>query len=131
MKQLAGRAAAMEPLVQIGAHAEADQGIAQVRRMVASRDRTIRELEATFVDLCETNQAIHERGQHYIEDLEASQEKARHRIEDLEASEQKTVADFNGLDQEYRRLRGMLPVRIAARLSRLWQRVSDKVSEGA
>jgi MoaA/NifB/PqqE/SkfB family radical SAM enzyme len=129
MKQLAGRAAASEPLVQIGgAQGEADRGIAQVRRMVASRDRTIRELEAGFVELCETNREIHERGQHYIEDLEAGiadlesgHEKARRRIEDLEASEQKAVADFNSLEREYRRLRGTLPGRIAARLSRLWQ----------
>lgn len=123
MRQLAERAAAMEPLVRIGeAHTDDSQGIAQVRRVAAGRDRRIRELEALFVDLCATNAAIHEKGQRKIDELEAGQEKARRRIEHLEASQQKALADFADLHREYSRLRGMLPVRIADKVSRLWRR---------
>jgi hypothetical protein len=45
IKQLAGRATGMQPLVQIG---ETPSGIAAVGRMVSARDRQIRELEAIF-----------------------------------------------------------------------------------
>ena len=125
MQQLAGRAAAIGPLVQIGAP-DVSHGIAQVRRMLAARDQRIHELEALFVELCEKNAAIHERGQQRIDDLEAgvaelqaAQEQARRRIADLETSEGKAVADFDDLQREYRRLGGMLPVRLWRGLRRV------------
>jgi hypothetical protein len=60
--------------VQIG---ETQPGIAAVRRLLASRDQQIRELEALFVELCERNQEIHLRGQQHIAQLEREIESLR------------------------------------------------------
>ena len=76
-------------LVQIG---EAQPNIAAVRRLLASRDRQIRELQAMFVQLCQKNQEIHERGQRHIASLE----------EDIQS------------------LRWQHPARLASMVSKLW-----------
>lgn len=107
MRQLADRAMGMQPSVQIG---EAQLGIAAVRRMIALRDQRVRELQAMFVELCEKDVAIHERGQQHIGHLAASEAKA--------------ISDFRHLEREYRRLRGMVLVRIADKCSRVWSRLT-------
>jgi len=123
MQQLAERAAAAGPFVQIGAEPDGGGGIAQVRRILAARDQRIRELQAMFAALCEKNAAIHEQGQHRIDrleaDLETVQERARRRIASLEASERKALADFHDLQREYQRLSARLPVSLWRRLRRL------------
>ena len=55
---------------------EAPSAIAAVRRMVASRDRRIKELEVMFTQLCDNNAAIQERSQEHIAHLEAQTEAA-------------------------------------------------------
>ena len=84
MMHLADRAAQVRPLVRIG---EAPPAIAAVRRLLASRDQRIHELEVMFAQLCDRNAAIHERGQEHIAHLESKAEAA--------------VADFRGLEREF------------------------------
>lgn len=91
MKQLADRASAIAPLVQIGAQ-DGAHGIAQVRRMLVSREQQIRELEARFTDLCRTNAAIHEHGQRYIDELVANGRAAQQSIGELEAAHERARA---------------------------------------
>jgi MoaA/NifB/PqqE/SkfB family radical SAM enzyme len=73
MMRLVDRAAQAQPLVQIG---EAPPAIAAVRRLLASRDQCINELKAMFVQLCDKNAALHERGQKHITHLESKAEAA-------------------------------------------------------
>jgi len=110
MQQLADRAALIQPAVQIG---EPPSQIASVRRTLNARDRQIHELQAMFVQLCSQNAAIHEKGQQYIDTLEAH-------IADIEAREQRLETDCNELKSENERFSRMLVVRIANRLARLF-----------
>jgi len=68
MMDLADRVAQAEPLVPTG---EAPSAIAAVRRMVASRDQRIKELEVMFAQLCENTSAIHDEAREHIAHLEA------------------------------------------------------------
>ncbi len=110
LQQLADRAAQVQPVVQI--HEPSSQ-IASVRRMLTARDRQIHELEAMFVQLCSQNAAIHEKGQLYIDTLEAN-------IADIQARAQQLEADCNELKSENGRFSRMLVVRIANILARLF-----------
>ncbi len=110
MKQLADLAARTLPLVEIG---EPPSQIASVRRVLAARDRQIRELQAMFVQLCGQNAAIHEKGQQYIDALEGD-------VADLQARELRLEGDCNQLASENKRFKRMLAVRIAKRLGRLF-----------
>ncbi len=67
MKGLLARAAKLAPLVQIGGE---PSPVGAVRRKIAEAERSARELGVMFQQLCETNQAIHERGQQYIDHLQ-------------------------------------------------------------
>ena len=55
---------------------EARSAIAAVRRMVASRDQRIQELEVMFAQLCDNTAAIEKRAQEHIAHLEAKAEAA-------------------------------------------------------
>ncbi len=68
MMQFADRAAQAEPPVPTG---EAPSGILAVRRMVASRDQRVKELEMMFAQLCDNISAIQERSKEHIAHLEA------------------------------------------------------------
>ena len=70
---LAERAARPQSLVPTG---EAPSAIAAVRRMVASRDQRIKELEVMFAELCDNTAAIQEKAQEHIAHLEAKTEAA-------------------------------------------------------
>ncbi len=126
MRQLADRAQRMQPLVQIG---EAPIAIAAVRRKLADRDRRIHELESMFVQLCENNGIIHEKGQNYIDALERD-------LAIAQATHQRSMADYQRLECEYQRLRRMPVMRVAHALSsvfpsslRRFARLPGKTSE--
>lgn len=106
MKRLADRVSGLEPLIQIG---QALPAIAAVRRLLASRDRRIHELESMFAQLCEKNGAIHEKGQQHIEHLEAKVEGA--------------AANFRRLEGEFTRFRRRPLVRAADIVSRAWAKL--------
>ncbi len=103
-RELAGRAAAIAP------DDAPAPSIASVRRILASRDQRIHELQAEFVQLCERNEDLHRKG--------------REHIAHLEAKCASTLADFERLDRHYAEFRRRPVVRLAARLSRLWGRAS-------
>jgi hypothetical protein len=105
MKQLAGRARDAQPLVRIG---ESPTEIAAVRRMLAARDQRVRELEAMFVRLCETNAEAHNTGQRQIDALEAELAAALAR-EQAAAGERDRLAGVSRT----------LPGRVAARIVNL------------
>lgn len=109
MRQLADRAAPMEPLVEIG---DASSQIGAVRRKLSDRERHIRELEALFAELCQKNAEIHEKGKQYIDSLEA-------RLEESKQRERRSAADYRELQREYQALKDSLAVRIAGKVSRL------------
>jgi chromosome segregation ATPase len=92
---LADRAARAQSLVETG---EGPSAIAAVRRMVASRDQRIKELEVMFVQLCDNNAAIHERAQEYIAQMEAKLQKntdeVQRHIDHLEAKTAAAVAEL-------------------------------------
>ena len=102
---LAERAARTQPLVPV---AEGPSGIAAVRRMVASRDQRIKELEVMFAQLCDNNKAIHDQAQEHIVHLEAKvaaalaeleknteiHERTQRHIAHLEAKAEAAVAEF-------------------------------------
>jgi len=67
MKELVARAWQMRLSLPTGS---ASPAIAAVRRLLDSRDQRIAELEAMFVQLCEANAAVHEKGQEHIDHLE-------------------------------------------------------------
>jgi hypothetical protein len=81
--------------------------------VLAARDRQVRELEAMFAQLCENNAAIHEKGQKYIDTLEA-------RLAELQTREQQQSAAYEKLDSECRLLKRTIAVRAPGRLSRLF-----------
>lgn len=112
MQALAERAARLQPLLQIG---ESPSRIAAVRRSQSARDRQIHELQAMFLQLCETNAEIHRHGQHYIDILETN-------YADLNAKQQQLLADRDRLDRENQNLRRRLPVRIAGAVINLLRR---------
>ena len=101
MMHLADRAAQAQPLVQPG---EAPPAIAAVRRVVASRDRHIKELEVMFAQLCEKNAAIHQRSQEHIAHLESKAEAAvaqLHRLEgELTAIHQRSQEHIDHLESK-------------------------------
>ncbi len=70
---LAGRVARTQALVPAG---EAPSAIGAVRRMTASRDQRIKELEVMFAELCDNTSAIQEKGQEHIAHLEAKADAA-------------------------------------------------------
>ena len=106
MKRLADRASRLPPLIQIG---QGPPAIAAVRRLLASRDRRIHELESMFAQLCEKNGTIHEKGQQHIEHLEAKAEAA--------------AANFRCLEGEFTRFRRRPLVRAADIVSRAWAKL--------
>jgi len=82
MKDLSERAARLRP----GKPSELP-ALSAVRRLVSARDRSSLELGALFRQLCETNSAVHERGQDYINQLESELGAARQaysRFEELQ-----------------------------------------------
>ncbi len=109
MKQLADRARRMQPLVQID---EAPSAIAAVRRKLSDRERRIQELESMFVQLCEKNGIIHEKGQKYIDALERD-------LAIAQAGRERHATDYRQLEREYQRLRRMPVMRLAHALSRV------------
>ena len=128
MKHLAGRAEAMLPLVTID---EKPSGIAAVRRLLAARDRELREMYTIVEQICEANREIHENGRRHIAQLEiqeaeldARESEARAHIVHLEAKAAKAVADYEALDNEFRRFRSWRVIRLALLLAKLgrWMR---------
>ena len=65
-----------------------------VRRLVSARDRQVPKLEAMFVQLSDNNAAVHEKGQEYIDTLEA-------RRADMQTREREQSSAFDKLDWEY------------------------------
>jgi MoaA/NifB/PqqE/SkfB family radical SAM enzyme len=104
MGRLASRAAAAQPLVQIG---EQPAEIVAVRRMLADRDRRVHELEVMFARLCETNAEAHAVGQQQIDSVAAELAAAR-------ACGQAASADRDRLAAILRTLPGRLASRIAS-----------------
>jgi len=102
---LAERAHRTESLVPA---AEGPSAIAAVRRMVASRDQRIKELETMFIQLCDNNAALLEKSQEHIAHLEAKadaalaalekntalREETQKHIAHLEAKAEAAVAEF-------------------------------------
>ncbi len=83
----ADRAARARALVPAS---ETPSAIAPVRRMVASRDRRIKELEVMLDQLCDTNAAIQEKAQEHIGHLEAKAEAAVAELEKTTAIREQT-----------------------------------------
>jgi len=104
MSRLAERAAAAQPLVQIG---EKPSEIAAVRRMLTARDRRARELEAMFVQLCETNAEAHATGQRQINAVEGELAAAR-------AGQLAAAAELDRMAAVLQTLPGRLAQRIAS-----------------
>ena len=117
MNHLAARAAYLEPLVQIG---DASPEIAAVRRKLADRDRQVRELQTMFAQLCRTNAEIHEKGQTYINALEA-------RVAEFQERDRENAADYQQLNCAYQDLKRSFAVRIADAFSR-WFPSTSKLS---
>jgi hypothetical protein len=116
MSRLARRAEAALALVTID---DRPSGIASVRRLLATRDRSICELQAMFSQLCETNRETHERGRQHIAQLEARDSEACAQIAHLEAKAAKAVADFEALEEEVRGFRSWRIIRLALAMVRL------------
>ena len=72
MKDLRERAARLQP-----DEACESPALGAVRRLLEERERSSSEWEALFRELCETNAALHERGQAYIDHLESELTAAR------------------------------------------------------
>ena len=92
MMGLADRVAQAEPLVPTG---EAPSAIAAVRRMVASRDQRIKELEVMFAQLCDNTSAMHEEARQHIVHLQAKTEAALAELEkntEIHESTQRHIA---------------------------------------
>jgi MoaA/NifB/PqqE/SkfB family radical SAM enzyme len=100
MKNLTGGNAALP-------EAETPSGLTAVRRMLGSRERRIAELEAMFVQLCDTNDSMHTEGQRYINHLEAQ-------IRDV-------VRGYERLDAELEAYRQSRLMNAAARLRTAWR----------
>jgi hypothetical protein len=78
MKDLRERAARLQP----GESCETP-ALNAVRRLLKGREQSSLEWEALFLDLCETNAALHERGQVHIDHLESELRAARQAHGDL------------------------------------------------
>lgn len=57
--------------------------LSAIRRMLDARESSYLELQSLFRQLCETNGALHERGQAYIDKLESELAAARHVCDEL------------------------------------------------
>ncbi len=86
-----------------------DAPIASVRRMLASRERRIRELESMFRDLCDTNAEFHNGGQRHIDHLEAKLSSTRKQLEDARQFQERRL------------------VRLADRVSGIWATLTRNV----
>jgi len=95
-----------------------------LRRLFTSKDRRVAELECLFRQLCDTNGAIHENGQKYIDELERQIEALQAHADHLEAKAEKAVADFRMLQGEFQRSRRPLPVRAAHKMAGIWARMT-------
>lgn len=114
MKDLSERAARLRP----GEPSELP-ALSAVRRLVSARDRSSLELGALFRQLCETNSAVHERGQDYINQLESELGAARQMHNDLES-------ELRAARQAYSRIEELQRaplVRIALRASRAFAKL--------
>ncbi len=118
MRQLAERAAGLQPLVQIG---EGPSEVGAVRRMLSDRGRRIFELEALFAELCETNGELHRMGQEYIDSLQAE-------METTQASKHSLAA---ALEEAQRLLARPAAARIGARVGRLLAKARLAVDRAA
>jgi MoaA/NifB/PqqE/SkfB family radical SAM enzyme len=126
-KQLTDRAMQAAPSVAAG---DEPPAIAAVRRTAAFRERRIKELEAMFIQLCESNAAVHDRGQEHINRLER-------RVKELEdefarlcesnaathAKGQEHIDHLEQLRREHERLLRRPLVRVAVKASRVWARL--------
>ena len=99
---LAERAARPQSLVPTG---EAPSAIAAVRRMVASRDQRIKELEVMFAELCDNTAAIQEKAQEHIAHLEAKTEAAVAELEKNTEIHQRTQRHIAHLEARASRRR--------------------------
>ncbi|MFN7998172.1 MAG: radical SAM protein [Bryobacteraceae bacterium] len=109
MKHLADRAVAMLPLDTVD---EKLSGVAAVRRQLAMRERSMREMHAILNDVCDTNREIHENGRKHVAHLESKAAKA--------------VADYEALEEEFRSFRSWRIIRLALALIRLMRLFSIK-----
>jgi MoaA/NifB/PqqE/SkfB family radical SAM enzyme len=116
MQHLAGRAGDMVPLVTID---EKPSGIASVRRQLAARERSLREMHTIVEEVCKTNQDVHENGRRHIAQLEGRESEARAHIAHLEAKAAKAVADYEALEAEFRQFRSWRIIRLALGLAKL------------
>ncbi len=92
MTHLADRVAQAEPPVPAG---EAPSAILAVRRMVASRDQRIKELEVMFRQLCDNTSAMHEEARQHILHMQAKTEAAVAELEkntEIHESTQRHIA---------------------------------------
>jgi MoaA/NifB/PqqE/SkfB family radical SAM enzyme len=100
MEHLARRAATAAPSIPFD---DGASGVAAVRRQMAARERSIRELQTIVEQLCETNLRCHEEGARQIARLEAKAGKA--------------VADYETLAREWGRFRSWRIIRMALALA--------------
>ncbi len=113
MQRLASRAATLLPTVPIN---EDSSGISAVRRLMAARERSVRESQTIVQQLCEANLELHEKGQQHIARLEAKADKA--------------IADFEALAQEWRRFRSWRIIRLALVVARMSQCITRRFKSG-
>jgi MoaA/NifB/PqqE/SkfB family radical SAM enzyme len=128
MRQLASRAAAMLPPIQID---NDTSGLSAVRRQMSEHERSIHELQTIVEQLCETNGQIHEKGQRHISRLEANESAAAAHIAHLEAKAGKAVADFEALAQEWRRFRSRRFIRLALAVARIGRFLARRFKAGS
>ena len=114
MEQLASRTAMLLPTVPVE---EASAGVAAVRRQMAERERSIRELQTIVEQLCETNLRSHQEGARQIARLEAKAGKA--------------VADYEALAREWGRFRSWRIIRMALAVARIGQFVTRSFRAGS
>jgi MoaA/NifB/PqqE/SkfB family radical SAM enzyme len=115
IRQLSGRA-----LAESASTVTPPPKIAAVRRLLASRERRIAELESLFVELSERNDSFHEKGQNYIDDLEA-------RLQSAEREAEHAWADVRRLEQEAHAFSERRLVRAAHKASLAWARLRSRV----
>ena len=137
--QLADRVARTQSLIPAG---QPPSAIPAVRRMVASREQRIQELEVMFKQLCDNTAAIQESAQQHIAHLESKAEasiaalekntaaraEAQQHIAHLEAKADTALAEFRKLEQEFTHYRELPLIHGADALSGLLSRLRRAVS---
>jgi hypothetical protein len=101
-----------------------------VRRLLAGRERSSREMEALFQQLCATNAEVHERGQRYIDQLEERLVSDRRVMDELRSESARDHAHIADLELQLEARLKTPIVRAALRASGVLKQLLLKVVQG-